>query len=234
MLETPVFRKILSLDKFKQILKYLHFSDNSNAPSKTEESYDRLWKIRNIFDILVKNFKNAYNPAQNCVVDEIIVTFKGRVIFRQYIPKKHKRWGIKIYKLCDETAYTCDMKVYLGKDKAESYEGKSAPESVVINLIQDLKGKGHNLFIDNFFTSPSLLLYLRDECLINCCGTVRKNRKNMPKDLIAKIVAMWLHHIQMDCVLSHGKIKGMFLCSHRSMILQNLQMRRKKNRKKKA
>ena len=141
MLETPFFRKILSLDKFKQILKYLHFSDNSNAPSKTEESYDRLWKIRNIFDILVKNFKNAYNPAQNCVVDEVIVTFKGRVIFWQYIPKKHKRWNIKIYKLCDETAYACDIKVYLGKGKAESYEGQSALESVIINFTQDLKGK---------------------------------------------------------------------------------------------
>jgi len=35
--------------------------------------------------------------------DEVIVKFKGRVIFRQYIPKKRKRFGIKIYKLCDES-----------------------------------------------------------------------------------------------------------------------------------
>jgi len=32
-------------------------------------------------------------------VDEVIVKFKDRVIFRQYIPKKRKRFGIKIYKL---------------------------------------------------------------------------------------------------------------------------------------
>jgi hypothetical protein len=36
-------------------------------------------------------------------VDEVIVKFKGRVIFRQHIPKKRKRIGIKIYKLCDES-----------------------------------------------------------------------------------------------------------------------------------
>jgi hypothetical protein len=29
-----------------------------------------------------------YNPAKNFAVDEVIVKFKGRVIFRQYIPKK--------------------------------------------------------------------------------------------------------------------------------------------------
>jgi len=49
-------------------------------------------------------------------VDEVIVKFKGRVILRQYIPKKRKRCGIKIYKLCDESGYTYDMRVYLGRD----------------------------------------------------------------------------------------------------------------------
>jgi len=36
-------------------------------------------------------------------VDGVIVKFKGRVIFRQYIPKKRKCFGIKIYKFCDES-----------------------------------------------------------------------------------------------------------------------------------
>jgi len=39
-------------------------------------------------------------------VDQVIVKFQGRVIFRQYIPKKRKSFGIKIYKLCDESGYT--------------------------------------------------------------------------------------------------------------------------------
>jgi len=34
--------------------------------------------------------------------DEVNVKLKGRVVFRQYIPKKIKCFGIKIYKLCDE------------------------------------------------------------------------------------------------------------------------------------
>jgi len=38
-------------------------------------------------------------------VDEVIIKFKGRVIFRQQIPKKTKCFNIKIYKLCDESVY---------------------------------------------------------------------------------------------------------------------------------
>jgi hypothetical protein len=40
-----------------------------------------------------------YNPSEHLAVDEIIVKFKGSVIFRQYVPKKRKHFGIKIYKL---------------------------------------------------------------------------------------------------------------------------------------
>lgn len=194
-IETPYFKKIMSLDRFKLILSCLHFADNSAAPQKTNPDYDRLWKMRNLFDKLVNNFKSCYEPRSNLVIDEVIVTFKGRVVFRQYIPKKHKRWGIKVYKLCDESAYTYDMKVYLGKDRDECLEGQSAAETVVLKLIESVRGKGHNLFIDNFFTSPKLFVKLRDEYRTNTCGTVRKNRKDMPENLAPKkkgdINAMW-------------------------------------------
>jgi len=43
---------------------------------------------------------------------EIIVLFKSRVIFKQYIPNKHKQSVIKIYKLCDLKGYTHDMNVF--------------------------------------------------------------------------------------------------------------------------
>ena len=56
-----------------------------------------------------------YNPTEHLAADELIVLYKGRVVFRQYIPNKHKRFGIKIYKLCDSLGYTYDMSVYLGK-----------------------------------------------------------------------------------------------------------------------
>ena len=48
-------------------------------------------------------FSKFYSPSEHLIIDEVIVLYKERVIFQQYIPKKHKRFGIKIYKLRDKT-----------------------------------------------------------------------------------------------------------------------------------
>jgi hypothetical protein len=67
---------------------------------------NRLWKIQDIFEILEKTVHKFYNPSEDLTIDEVTVMFKGRVIFRQYIPIKHKHFGVKIYKLCNSTGYT--------------------------------------------------------------------------------------------------------------------------------
>jgi len=59
-----------------------------------------------LFEIIRTNFSKFYNPSEHLAVDEVIVKFKGRVLFKQYIPKKRKRCGIKMFKLCDSTEYT--------------------------------------------------------------------------------------------------------------------------------
>ena len=64
-------------------------------------------------------------------MDKVIVKFKGRVIFRQYIPKKRKCFGIKIYKLCGEAGYTCAMRLYLGKDSNSATDDMIATHATV-------------------------------------------------------------------------------------------------------
>jgi hypothetical protein len=56
-----------------------------------------------------------YIPSDHLAVYEVIVLLKGHVIFRQYIPKMHRHFRIKIYKLCDMSGYTYDTDVYLAK-----------------------------------------------------------------------------------------------------------------------
>jgi hypothetical protein len=58
------------------------------------KTLDKNMEIKNRFSSSPKN--------EEMVIGEIIVMYKGRVIFRQYIPK-NKCFGIKIYKPCDET-----------------------------------------------------------------------------------------------------------------------------------
>jgi len=69
-------------------------------------------------------------------VDEVTVKYRGRVICRQYIPKKRKRFGIKIYKLYDEAGYTCAMRVYLGKDSQSANDDKTTTHETVRHLIR--------------------------------------------------------------------------------------------------
>jgi len=59
--------------------------------------------LRNLCEILNKAFSKFYSPSEHLAVDEVIVLFKGRVIFPQYIHKKQEGVGIKIYKTCDQT-----------------------------------------------------------------------------------------------------------------------------------
>ena len=96
-LHIPFYRKIMKWDRYLHILRFLHFTDKKGM----DRTDDRLWKIRGLFETLKANFSKFYNPSEHLAVDEVIVKFKGRVIFKQYIPKKRKCFGIKIYKLCD-------------------------------------------------------------------------------------------------------------------------------------
>jgi len=86
---------MMKWDRYLHILRYLHFTDK-NEPDRTDEKSDRLWKIQDLFEILNATFSKFYNPSDNLAIDEVIVSFKGRVIFKQYIPKKRKCFGIKI------------------------------------------------------------------------------------------------------------------------------------------
>jgi len=169
----------MARDRFLHILRFLHFADNSKRPDEDEE-YDRLWKVRTVFDKLNEAYAKFCNPSEHLAVDEVIVKFKGMVIFRQYIPKKRKCFGITIYKVCDESGYMYD-RVYLGRNSHSATDDMTATHATVRHLTSRVEGLGHKIFVDNFFLSPRLFDDL-DRCKINSCGTVRPNRKDMPND----------------------------------------------------
>jgi hypothetical protein len=73
------------------------------------------WKIRPLFDVVSDTYAKLFNH-EHSAADEVIVLFRGRIIFKQYIPYKPKCFGIKIYILRDMTGYTYDMSVNLGRD----------------------------------------------------------------------------------------------------------------------
>jgi hypothetical protein len=109
--------------------------------------------MRNVFDSMNDAYSKYYSPSEHLAVDEIIVLFKGRLNFKQYMPKKHKHFGIKIYTLCDKTGYTYDMEVCLGKDRTQATADMTT-HTIVKRLTRKI-GHGHKLYMD-FFSSPDL------------------------------------------------------------------------------
>lgn len=46
-------------------------------------------------------------------IDESVVPFIGRLVFRQYLKNKKHRHGIKIFKLCLKDFYTLQYNIYM-------------------------------------------------------------------------------------------------------------------------
>lgn len=169
--------ELMSRDRFLNILRLLHFSDNTQPGV-----HGKLTKIKPVLDIFRKTFSSSFIPFRNLCVDESLMLFKGRLGFRQYIPSKRSRFGIKLYILCDcDTGYVLDVIVYTGKEtEITNSEDLGISGSIITTFLKDYLNKGHCLYIDNWYTSPDLLKFLHDN-QTNACGTVKSNRVGMPK-----------------------------------------------------
>jgi len=108
------------------------------------------------------------------------VLFTVRVILKQYIPKKHKQFGIKLYKLRDFRGYTYNMTVYLEKDRQHVTSSTTASHATVTGLAARSGHVGHKLYMGNFFSSPASYDDLHTKT-VHCYGTVRPNRKWITK-----------------------------------------------------
>jgi hypothetical protein len=130
--------------------------------------------MRTIFNELSDAYAKYYSPTEHLAIDEIFVLFKGRVVFKQYIPKKHKCFGIKTYKLCDSKRYTYNMSLHLGRDRKRAAASVTTSHTAVTGLTTRIENFGYKLYRDNFFSSPELLDDLHSKA-INCYGAVRPN-----------------------------------------------------------
>ena len=167
----------MSGKRFHDILRFLRFDDAVSRRQK--RSLDKLQPIRECFEMWNSTLKYAFSPGWCVTVDEQLVNFKGRCPFRQYIPSKPGKYGIKLWILCDvETSYIWNTEVYTGKAKNGPRETRQG-ERVVASLVTELEKSGRNITCDNFFTSLDLARNLLKKKL-TIVGTIRKNKGELP------------------------------------------------------
>ena len=110
LIAPPIFGDIMPRDRLLLLLKFPHFNDNAN-----QSDGDKLYKIRPIMQHLKDKFRRTMIPYGNLCIDESLMLWKGRLHFKQYIPSKRHRFGIKIFIFCDcRTGFLLDFAIYVG------------------------------------------------------------------------------------------------------------------------
>lgn len=174
----PLVSNAMTRLRFEEIRSNLHFANNDGQPTRDDPSYDRAYKIRPVLNHFNVAFGNAMSESKCQSIDEHMVKFKGRNIMKQYMKDKPISWGFKLWCRCDaSTGYLHKIDIYTGRKQMKEV---GIGESVVLNMASGLENLGIELYFDNFFNSPLLLHKLKVNG-IRACGTLRRNRAQMPK-----------------------------------------------------
>ncbi|GFX65927.1 piggyBac transposable element-derived protein 4 [Trichonephila clavipes] len=186
-ISTPFFSKVMSYRRFNLIYRFLHFSDNETFVTETPVC-PKLSKIWPVLKYLTIRFKEVVTPDRDVTIDESLMLFKGRLGWKQYMPLKRSRFGIKSYMLCEsKSGYVWSLIIHTGKGTLfdEKYKHMCMSSQVVITLMEPLLNKGHCLTTDNFYSSPELADILI-QSLTDMYGTLKPRRKDVPKELLSK------------------------------------------------
>jgi hypothetical protein len=167
--------KVMTRDRFEDIVKCLHLFNNRLQPAKDEAGYDKLYKVRKLLDLLNKNFKANAAMEEVVSVDEQMIPFKGTVLLKVYMKNKPSKWGIKIWALAGYSGYVHAFIIFGDNLITTAGDlGIGASGQTVLNLVSTLE-PGTEVFFDNYFASPGLLLELKKLGLPAAC-TIRANR----------------------------------------------------------
>jgi hypothetical protein len=187
IIATSFFTKNMSYRRFVLLKRCIHFTDNSTYDATTHPN-PKLNKLWPIIEHLNKKFSSAITPERDVTIDESLMLYKGRLGWIQYIPLKRARFGIKSYMLCEsKSGYIWSFIIYTGKGTLldSNYKDHAMGLQVVMALMKHILNLGYCLTTDNFYTSPILAdILLQNKT--DTFGTMRLNRKDVPKDLQKK------------------------------------------------
>ena len=108
----------MSRNKFDELMRYLHVSDNLHL-----DSADRFAKIRPLFTLLNERCLLFCPPEQYLSIDETMVPYFGRHTAKQFMRSKPVRFGYKLWTMATAGGYVIQFEPYAGaKNKSAEKE----------------------------------------------------------------------------------------------------------------
>lgn len=176
-----IYRLVMSKQRFYFLQSCLTFDNLSTREERRQ--FDNLAPIRELFEAFVENCKKSYVPSDCLTIDEMLIAFRGRCKFRQYIPSKPAKYGLKIFALVDaRNFYIKNLEIYPGKQPDGPYSSSNKPFDIVDRIVQPISKTNRNVTFDNWFTSYELVQHLLSEHKLTSVGTLRKNKRQIPPE----------------------------------------------------
>ncbi|CAJ1051903.1 piggyBac transposable element-derived protein 4-like [Xyrichtys novacula] len=173
-----IFRATMSRNRFHQILRAVRFDDEKKR--RAQDKKNKLAPIRSLWEMWRQRLPLLFSPGSEITIDEQMVPFKGKCKFKQFIPKKTTKYGLKIWMAADvSTSYAWKVSI----DTVESEEGRELDlaRQVVLDFLEDITGI--TVTCDNFFTSYQLGQELLKK-KITMVGKIRNNKPELPPQLL--------------------------------------------------
>ena len=98
-------------------------------------------------------------PNKNLSIDESMMLWRGRLVFRQYIKNKCHKYAIKFYELCTHDRLVLYIEAYGGQGFNDEHN-KGQTAATVLKLMKSYLSKGYHVFTDNYNNSVSLTVFL--------------------------------------------------------------------------
>lgn len=112
-------------------------------------------------------------------IDERMACSKAHFSFKQYIRNKLTKWGFKLWWICNaNNGFTIQFSVYRGKT-GEVVSGNGLGYDVAFRLMADYLDQGYSLYVDNFYTSPTLVIDL----FAHITSTLDRTRVGVPDEV---------------------------------------------------
>ena len=110
-IEPPPVQSAMSRNRFEEMLRYLHVSDNAHL-----DVGDKMSKVRPLLSHMNEKFLTYFRAVQtqNLSIDESMVPYYGRHSCKQFIRGKPIRFGYKVWMLSTSLGYVVKFEPYQG------------------------------------------------------------------------------------------------------------------------